>query len=276
MKKVSIIIPCYNDKDFVEAAVASALALVYEKKEIIIVDDGSNKETKSILQTLQGNQVQLITQENKGLSGARNTGINAATGEYILTHDADDIFETSFLEKAVPILEDNPKIGMVSCWVNSFVEFGSVTSGYKPNGGTVDDFAFSNNACGNLLFRKECWVNVGGYDEQMKKGYEDWEFNLSVTMKGWVCHIIPEYLFNYRNKPGSMLKDTNANYMEQNFKYVFMKHQTFYKDRFEGTIDRLIGIALEYKKNEKKRLETIDYRLGNFLLKPYRWIKSLF
>lgn len=275
MKKVSIIIPCYNDADFVADAVASAKGLVYQNKEIIIVDDGSNIETKKVLKNLQSDTVQLISQANKGLSAARNIGIKAATGTYILTHDADDIFDTSFLEKAVRCLEENETVGLVCSWVSVFIEFGTRIYSHHPKGGAVADFAFKNNAVSNLLFRKICWEEVEGYDENMRKGYEDWEFNLSVTKNGWTCEVIPEYLFHYRNKPDSMLKDANINHRESNIQYVFLKHADFYKSNFKGTIQHLTKIALEHKKNEQKRIASIDYKIGKAVLRPLRWFKKM-
>ena len=101
---ISIIIPCYNDAKYIEQSVNSALNQTYSNKEVIVVDDGSNVETKQILKKLEPKLIKLITQENKGQSTARNVGINAAKGEYILTLDSDDYFEPTFLEKLFPVL----------------------------------------------------------------------------------------------------------------------------------------------------------------------------
>lgn len=276
MKKVSIVIPCYNDKKYIEESVNSALSQTYGLFEIIIVDDGSDLETKEILRQLQNDRIKLITQENKGLSAARNVGIQKAIGDYILTLDADDFFEPDFLEKAVSILECNNEVGVVTCYCNYFNDKGGILYAYKPAGGDINDFLYKNSAIGNSLFRKQCWIDAGGYDEKMRKGYEDWEFWISVTKNDWKVYVIEEFLFNYRKKENSMLQTTNLFYEEENYKYVLNKHKELYKEDFNKTVDFLLQLSLRYKKNEVKRLNSIDYRLGYTILKPLRFLKKKF
>ena len=99
-KLVSIVIPCYNDKEYIEESVNSALNQSYQHFEIIIVDDGSDEKTKKVLSNLHHQKIKLITQVNKGLSAARNVGIAHASGDFILTLDADDFLENSFFLKS--------------------------------------------------------------------------------------------------------------------------------------------------------------------------------
>lgn len=274
--KVSIVIPCFNDGIYIKDAVDSALNQTFKDFEIIIVDDGSNIETHNVLKTIVHSKVKLIVQENKGLSAARNIGFEKAKGVYVLTLDADDVFEPSFLEKAVVVLDSYKDVGFVSCFVNSFTELNKPFYKNEPKGGNIENFLFRNNAVGNSLYRKKCWELVGGYDEAMKKGYEDWEFHVAITKRGWRSYIIKEYLFNYRNKPNSMLKISNKNYEEENVKYVFNKHKDIYSINYEKVVDYLLGIALRHKHNEIKRINSIDFKIGRLVLKPLRLFKKLF
>ena len=82
--KLSIIIPCFNDLKFIENAVKYANIQTYDNKEIIVVDDGSNLETKKVLKNLETKIDNLITQKNSGAGAARNTGIKEANGDFIL------------------------------------------------------------------------------------------------------------------------------------------------------------------------------------------------
>lgn len=274
-KLVSIVIPCYNDKDYIQESVNSALSQSYENTEIIIVDDGSDEATKKVLSRFNHKKIRIITQENKGLSAARNIGIMNANGEYIAALDADDLFESVFLEKAVSILNLDPIIGVVGCFSNYFVEKNKVIDRNRPAGGSIDDFLFCNNTMASSLFRKKCWIDVGGYDEKMKKGYEDWEFWISVTKQNWQVHIIKEFLFNYRKKENSMLQTTNLLYEEENYQYVLNKHKELYIKNFDKTIIFLQKRTLRYKANEIKRLESIDYKIGSIVLKPLRFFKKM-
>ncbi|TCN56392.1 glycosyltransferase family 2 protein [Flavobacterium circumlabens] len=275
-KLVSIVIPCYNDKAYIEESVNSALNQSYENTEIIIVDDGSDEATKKILSGFNHVKIKLITQENKGLSAARNAGIANAQGEYILTLDADDFFENSFLEKAVPVLESDRSVGVVGCFTQCFVDKNRIIFKYRPKGGSIGDFLYGNSAVGNSLFRKQCWLDAGGYDEKMRKGYEDWEFWISVTKRNWKIYIIEEFLFNYRKKENSMLQITNLLHEEENYQYVLNKHKELYIEDFDQTIAFLQKRTLKYKTNEIKRLTSIDYKLGNSILKPFRFLKKIF
>ncbi|CAC9976391.1 MULTISPECIES: glycosyltransferase family 2 protein [Flavobacterium] len=275
-KLVSIVIPCYNDKDYIQESVNSALNQSYENIEVIIVDDGSNEATKKVLATINNHKkVKLITQENKGLSAARNTGIVNANGEYIAALDADDIFENTFIEKASSILNQQSMVGVVGCFSNYFVEKGKVIHKTCPEGGNIENFLFCNNTMASSLFRKQCWLDANGFDENMKKGYEDWEFWISVTKQSWQVHIIKEFLFNYRKKETSMLQTTNLLYEEENYQYVLNKHKDLYIKDFDKTIAFLQKRTLRYKTNEIKRLESIDYRIGNIILRPLRLLKKV-
>ena len=98
---VSIIITCYNDVQYVEQAIDSAINQEYTNKEIIVVDDGSNDETTALLKSIEYKISNLILQENLGQSVARNNGIRVSTGEYILILDSDDYFESTFCDKAL-------------------------------------------------------------------------------------------------------------------------------------------------------------------------------
>lgn len=120
---ISIVIPCYNDHLYIEQAVNSALTQTYSKKEIIVVDDGSNEQTKAILKKLEPKIELLITQKNKGLSAARNVGIEAGSGELILVWDADDFFKETFCEKAFEIMKNNSRsCKMVTCWFKDLMK----------------------------------------------------------------------------------------------------------------------------------------------------------
>ena len=121
-EKLSIIIACYNDHLYLEEAVQSARAQTWENKEIILVDDGSNEETKIVIENLKPKIDILITQENQGVSAARNKGIKAATGEYILILDSDDYFEPEFAQKAIAIFKNNPSAKIVTCFSRWFSE----------------------------------------------------------------------------------------------------------------------------------------------------------
>ena len=98
---VSIIIPCYNCKDYIDETLDCLTKQTYQKFEVICINDGSTDETPVKLQQwLNRNALNLrvITQENGGVSSARNRGIQEACGKYLLFLDADDVYHCEFVE----------------------------------------------------------------------------------------------------------------------------------------------------------------------------------
>ncbi|WP_298247537.1 glycosyltransferase [uncultured Christiangramia sp.] len=271
---VSIIIPCYNDPVFIIEAVQSAIDQTYKNKEVIIVDDGSNKETKAVLNSLKLKVNKIITQPNRGLSAARNIGISAANGKFIVVLDSDDFFSPSFCEKAVKIfLENKSEYKVITCYAKRFDRKGVIDI-FKPKGGGIENFLFFNAAIGNSLFTKLDWQQIEGYDENMRKGFEDWEFYIRLLSNSGKAYVIKEPLFHYRQKEQSMRKSANKIKYEL-WAYIFRKHSELYKNNYESMIDFFISkIALEEKEKIKNK-ERIEYKVGTKILAPIRFIKRL-
>ncbi|GIZ07451.1 glycosyltransferase family A protein [Flavobacterium sp. UMI-01] len=271
---ISIVIPCYNDAQYIEQAVASALNQTYPYKEVIVVDDGSNAETKAVLKKLEPTITKLITQENQGQSTARNVGIKAAKGEFIVTLDSDDFFAPTFCEKAVPVLLNDISIKIVTCQANLLFEDGS-TYIFTPRGGNIDNFLYSSDALGTSLFKKKDWEACSGYDERMTLGLEDWEFFIRLLKEGGSVYVIQEPLYNYRKRRISTTRRANKIKYEL-IEYIMLKNRNLYIQNFDASVKYLLFLAEQNKKNELKRLSTIDYKLGSFILFPFRKIKSFF
>ena len=116
MPTVSVVIPCFNQGHFVDEAVDSILAQSFDDVEIIIVNDGSTDgHTNRLLQNYPKERARVLTTANQGLAAARNNGIAAAQGTYILPLDADDRILPGYLAKAVTELDKDPAVGIVYC-----------------------------------------------------------------------------------------------------------------------------------------------------------------
>jgi glycosyltransferase involved in cell wall biosynthesis len=112
MKTVSIIIPVYKAEKYIAATVQSALDQTYKNFEILIIDDGSPDRSIEICQQFADPRIRIIRQENRGLPGARNTGIRHAKGEYLTLLDADDLWLPEKIEKHVKHLDNSPNVGV--------------------------------------------------------------------------------------------------------------------------------------------------------------------
>ena len=269
---VSAIIPCYNDGRFIHGAIQSVLAQTYKNIEIIIVDDGSeDKETLTILANLNTPNTRVFRKNNGGPASARNYGIERSAGEYILTLDSDDKFTPEFVDKSLTILKNQPGIGMVTSYVKRYR--GEQTSYTKREGGDLRSFIIKNEANASLLFRYKCWEDVGGYDEKIP-GYEDWEFFIHVTKKGWIVYSIPEFLFVHLERDDSVYgKDLNIR--PEIIDYLVNKYQLDFQKYIIDVIDVREKKISELRHSVNMYKNSTAYKVGNFILKPLLWLKSL-
>mgnify|MGYP003643926488 CR=1 FL=1 len=273
MELVSIIIPCYNDAQYVEQAIESGLNQTWQNIEVIVIDDGSDQQTKNVLKHIKSPLLRLITQENKGQSAARNRGISEAKGEYILVLDSDDYFEPRFCELALKEIKNDLNVKLVSCFAKLHYENGSFKI-FQPQGGSLKDFLFSNCAMGSIMFRKEDWKQAGGYDEAMRSGWEDWEFYIRLLASGGNCLVIKKPLFNYRKRGNTTTERANQNKYKL-WSYILDKHRVIYKDHYSSLIDFFLTKIEREEKEKIKNSQRVDYILGKELLKPIRFLKKL-
>jgi len=268
MSKVSVIIPCYNQGEYVDDAVDSVLAQTFQDFEIIIINDGStDKFTNEKLKNYNRPKTKVIHTTNQGLSAARNNGIRASNGEYILPLDADDKIQMRFIEQALLYIENNLNIGAVSTnWI-IFGEkdaldtsFANAVSNAKFKGGTVIDYIMSNSSMSCGLFPRKIWNETGGYNESMKNGFEDWDFWISITEKNYRIFVIEEPLYFYRVKVGSM--NINADEMRPELvKQLMLNHlETFQKYVVEAIHIREIVIKSQSKQISNLNAEIITLK----------------
>lgn len=204
---ITIVIPVHNGQDWLPDAMESALS--QRNCEIIVVDDGSTDNSRAIAEGYE--DVKVISQVNKGLASARNTGIMNATGDYVLFLDADDILIDTAAEKLLKLLEDND--ADVAC--ASFKTFGTsndlVILIENP---TIEDFKMGNRLGYSALFKKSVLQEVGGYSPKMIWGYEDLHLWYDLMKRKKKIVTTQEVLWLYRTKEHSMIHDAMEHHEE--------------------------------------------------------------
>jgi glycosyltransferase involved in cell wall biosynthesis len=202
MPLVSVIIPCFNQGQYLDESIGSVLASTFTDLEIIVVDDGStDPETCRIIQQLAYPKTTVVSRANGGLASARNSGIDAAAGKYILPLDADDRIGPDYIRQAVAALDADAALGIVYCQAE---KFGTETGLWH-----LPRFSRFRMSLGNVIFcsavyRRDDWSAVGGYDPQLRRGWEDWEFWLSLLALGRRVYKLPQVGFYYRKSNASM------------------------------------------------------------------------
>lgn len=229
MVKVSVIMPCYNDGQYIEEAIDSVLNQSYKDIELIIIDDGSDDEyTIRVINNISHEKIKVLHTDHLRPAGARNYGISLSTGKYILPVDSDDKIEPTYIEQAVNILAGNPQIGVVYCQADLF--------GEQSGRWDLPTYSFETMLLDNIvfvtaLFYKKDWEKVGGFNTSMDSGMEDYDFWLSILGLGKQIYQIPETLFHYRIKKVSRTTQfmDNSIQVKEIYRRMYDNHEEFYQ-----------------------------------------------
>lgn len=243
--KVSVIIPCYNYGQYLDEAVDSVLRQTYQDFEIIVVNDGStDAATNQLLQAYSKPHTQVIHTENQGVAAARNRGVSAAKGEYILPLDADDKIHASYLEKAVEVLDQHDRVGIVYGDVEFF---GEKTGKWELPPYRFPEVLISNVIVCSGLYRKADWEKVGGYKPNMKEAWEDYDFWLSLIELGVEVFHIPEVLFFYRRHSDSRdrVEPGNIGKLVRSYAQLFRNHLDLYTQNIEFIFEHILELSLK-------------------------------
>ena len=204
--KISVIIPCYNQACYLPEAVESVVRQTYTNWECIIVNDGSSDNTVEVANQLiakyPDRKIRFIDKPHSGVSDTRNTGVEVSTGEWILPLDSDDMFEPSFMQRAVDLVNREPKVDII---FSNMQEFGASNGEWIPDEYSREQVLATDTMPYASLYRKELWHKVGGYDRPLSiiRQPEDWSFWISCSKHNVVVRRIKEKLFLYRVHPES-------------------------------------------------------------------------
>lgn len=264
---VSIIVPCYNQAQYLDEALQSVLNQTYTNWECIIVNDGSPDNTEEVAKkwVAKDKRFKYFYQENGGLSSARNFGITHAIGEYILPLDADDKIAVNYVELAINAFQQDTTLKVVYCKAEKFGdEVGSLS--LKPF--SIKTLATENMIFCSAMFKREDWQIVGGYDINMIYGLEDWEFWIAILKNGGEVKSLNEVGFYYRIKANSMLKQLNNEKNMFLMEYLSIKHADFFVKQFgsfQQLNNKIIQNNIEYIEKLKSKKFVIDLFCKTFL-----------
>lgn len=203
---ISVIVPVYNAENFLKRCLDSILSQTYKEFELILVNDGSKDNSLRILLEYADldSRIKVIDQENKGVAGARNTGLNAASGEYFLFVDADDWIENDNLERMLAALQENKNADIIFCSSDNAEDTNCITSEesvcYEIWDNEKQIFEFIkhkklNGMLWNKLIKRSLTEGVS-FNE--KTGYgEDAEFLWQVIKKSKKMVLTNEVLYHH-------------------------------------------------------------------------------
>ena len=204
--QISVIIPCYDQARYLPDAVQSVINQTYTNWECIIINDGSSDNTveaaHQLIAAYPDRRIRFIDKPHSGVSDTRNMGVEVAAGEWILPLDSDDMFDPGFMQRAVEIIEREPKVDVVFA---NMQEFGASSGQWLPDEYSRAQVMVSDTMPYASLYRKDLWYKVGGYDRLLSviRQPEDWSFWISCSKHNVTVRRIQQKLFLYRVHPQS-------------------------------------------------------------------------
>ena len=265
---VSVIIPVYNVAPYLREALDSVVHQTYSNLEILIVDDGSTDGSGEICEEYRSDdRVQVIHQENRGLSAARNTGLDRAAGEYIAFLDSDDAWRPDFIEKMLEAMENMENVDITACRYE--IHQRRLDSTWKKIEPTAAKGFYGrekalraladgtiNVSVWNKLYRRELWKKT-----RFPEGhnYEDIDTTYRIFDICKHVYFLDHPLYLHRRRPGSITNiATKKNLEDRNLAY---EHLEAY---IESNIPEIFS-----EKHLKKVRQTRLHGLIVFFVKGY-------
>jgi GT2 family glycosyltransferase len=224
--RVAVVIPCFNDGQFVTDAVASALE--QEPCEVVVVDDGS--DDPETIRTLDGLPagVQVVRQPNRGIAAARMAGVESTSARYVQPLDADDRLVPGALAMLADLLDAHPEAS--AAW-GSTRAFGKGDSTF-PHWSEFDPWRLIhvNEVPTPLMIRRQPLVEVGGWDLS-KSGVEDWDLNLKAAESGWQAVATDQPHADYREHDQSRMLDHAIRNYDELYEVLRERHPRLWAER---------------------------------------------
>ena len=287
MPLISVIIPLYNKEQFIKETLNSVFNQTFLDYEIIIVDDGSNDSSASIIREINDPRITLFSNSNNGVSHARNYGFTKANTDLIALLDADDLWEPNHLENLHTLYTNFPNCGLYATNYHKQFFYGKKIKTHfngvsKDHFGIIDDYFLASTSdsiawSSAVMIPKKIFHELGGFDEAMRSGQDTdlWiriALNKSIAFSAVASSnkiiLEPEYHLSYSSNRIDRLK------LFENFKDLDTSNISFKKymdlNRFSVAIERKIaGDSSSYRQLKKEiSLNNLNQKQRILLLSP--------
>jgi len=226
----SVVIPYYNNHLFVEAALNSVFNQTTPAKEIIVVNDGSTKQSREFLDKFIEKITIIDNSINQGIATTRNTGVAASSGKFIAFLDADDIWSPEKLSIQEQLLKSNSELSACHTGINIFETEGIIKEQCcnKPLILNFENSRIDSHIVpSSLLIKKTAFDDIGGFDSNILT--EDYDFFLSLLTRKHLIKFIPKPLIWFRRANHGNLSGT-WQYILKGRMQILQKHwKTLYK-----------------------------------------------
>lgn len=271
---VSIIVPCYNQEDFINDALQSVYDQTYTNWECIVMDDGSTDRSEEIIQKWisKDTRFRYYYKDNGGICETRNYAIQCAAGEFILPLDGDDKLHEKYVSKVMNIFSNSPETKLVYC---DPIKFGIVDEIVESRTYSFLQLLTDNTIPCTGVFRKSDFEKTEGYRLNMIYGLEDWDFWVSLLNEDDKVVKLEENLVYYRIKQASrstLIKEQEAK-NEEMLLQIFKNNQSKYLHYFNPIRDHINH--LHYREESNTLQHSAEYKIGKVICAPFRLMSKL-
>lgn len=256
--RASIIIPVYNVQSYLAEALESVIHQTYSNLEILIIDDGSTDGSGEICDeyAVKDNRIHVIHQENKGLSAARNVGLDMMTGEVVAFLDSDDAYYPEFVEKMIAAMIRNQADLVICRYASRETSERMRSDDLEYTGPSIPAGIYDrkqalearlngkiNNAVWNKLYRKSIWSHIRFLEGHV---FEDWDTIYKILNLSDITVVLDESLYFYRVRSESICST---------FSWKNFSDMMYISSRVEAFITENLTDVLSEEMLQKERIE---------------------
>lgn len=261
---VSVLMPVYNGRPYLERAVRSVLDQTFENFEFIIINDGSTDGSREVLERFAANddRIRLVHHENQGPAASLNRGLDLARGRYIARMDADDVTHPERFERQLCFLESNPEIEVVGTQIESIdadgTPSGKLSGWFLPTDPDMVAWSLLFHSClcdPSILARHSLFRELNGYAEWVGHSGGDYELWTRAVLKSRLVNL-PEKLHQYRQHGDSITRTKRSGQLRTSCKAVGALHRAL----LGPSVDERISHFLLWM--EEKNLDTAVEETG--------------
>lgn len=281
---ISIIVPVYNADKYLYNCLYSLVNQTYKNIEIIVINDGSTDNSEQIIKKFKYKYKNVIAlyEDNKGVSYARNKGIELAKGKYLMFVDSDDYVSTTIIEEMYNVMIEK-NVNLVQC---DFVKGKDLKYKFKKNMGKIEILDQSNMfdtrrckiiPCAKLFLTKYVKNNLFEVD----KSFEDEFFTYKVLYESKKIALLHRALYYYYQSPNSAMRN-QSHYIKLDFMLAFDNRIMYFDERNEIKLKQIsvkeycIRLMLAYIKTNNDKYSKNDQQVFyNEFCKQYRKIKNI-
>lgn len=245
--ELSIVVPYFNMGAFIDETIGSIIKSTFTNYEIVLVDDGStdlySQEKLTTLHETHGlseDKLRIHSIPNGGVANARNTGVRVSRAPFVALLDADDLVGARYYEKALRILKAYENVSFCGAWIEDYNVKGRIRNWATWNAEPPIQLIMNQTNCQSLVYKRAAFESDGWHDPDLRMFLDDWEGMISLLAGGHRGVMIPEALFEYRIRPGSIFRSSGGLW-DINFEKITRKHRELY-DEWGGEIAAFLNV----------------------------------